>query len=296
MQEKSGATYAIGRELFDRKLRTQHLLRRGRGPALQVRRAAARRGHRRARAPRRGAEAGRRPGAQLVEQLREDRPARDGALRRVHGGDAARARVHAREGIRQRPRCGARRDRDAGIPAHPRAVRGVPGAGRVRRRCSAGPSSSPCRPPASPGAPTAAPSSRAPPCTRDSRDIICRSPPANSLKRRVRRVLATPASREGWALYCETLMAEEGFLDSGAALLPGAPPALAGAPHPPRRLTAHPGDDMARSIARAPGRTRLRPAARRRGGAALLRLSRPTSSATPSAGGTSSSSARMRSG
>ena len=30
----------------------------------------------------------------------------------------------------------------------------------------------------------------------------------------MRRVLATPAAREGWALYCESLMAEEGFLSS----------------------------------------------------------------------------------
>jgi hypothetical protein len=31
-----------------------------------------------------------------------------------------------------------------------------------------------------------------------------------------RRVLSTPAAREGWALYCESLMAEMGFLDSAA--------------------------------------------------------------------------------
>jgi hypothetical protein len=30
---------------------------------------------------------------------------------------------------------------------------------------------------------------------------------------KVRRILATPATREGWALYCESLMAEEGFLE-----------------------------------------------------------------------------------
>ena len=35
---------------------------------------------------------------------------------------------------------------------------------------------------------------------------------ANRLPRIMRRVLATPAAREGWALYCESLMAEEGFL------------------------------------------------------------------------------------
>jgi uncharacterized protein (DUF885 family) len=35
----------------------------------------------------------------------------------------------------------------------------------------------------------------------------------NKLKRKVRRILATPATREGWALYCESLMAEEGFLE-----------------------------------------------------------------------------------
>lgn len=39
---------------------------------------------------------------------------------------------------------------------------------------------------------------------------------ANGLERTVRRVLGTPAAREGWALYCETLMAEHGFLASAA--------------------------------------------------------------------------------
>ncbi len=37
---------------------------------------------------------------------------------------------------------------------------------------------------------------------------------ANSLSRPVRRVLATPQAQEGWALYCESLMVEEGFLSS----------------------------------------------------------------------------------
>ena len=37
---------------------------------------------------------------------------------------------------------------------------------------------------------------------------------ANRLPGVMRRVLATPAAREGWALYCEALMAEEGFLSS----------------------------------------------------------------------------------
>ncbi|MBA2683446.1 MAG: DUF885 domain-containing protein [Gemmatimonadaceae bacterium] len=36
----------------------------------------------------------------------------------------------------------------------------------------------------------------------------------NTLSSVPRRVLSTPASREGWALYCESLMAEMGFLDS----------------------------------------------------------------------------------
>ena len=39
---------------------------------------------------------------------------------------------------------------------------------------------------------------------------------ANRLTPEVRRVLATPATREGWAVYCETLMAEEGFFESRA--------------------------------------------------------------------------------
>jgi uncharacterized protein (DUF885 family) len=38
----------------------------------------------------------------------------------------------------------------------------------------------------------------------------------NQLSSVPRRVLSTPAAREGWALYCETLMAEMGFLDSAA--------------------------------------------------------------------------------
>jgi len=36
----------------------------------------------------------------------------------------------------------------------------------------------------------------------------------NKLPSVPRRVLSTPAAREGWALYCESLMAEMGFLDS----------------------------------------------------------------------------------
>ena len=38
----------------------------------------------------------------------------------------------------------------------------------------------------------------------------------NTLPSVPRRVLSTPAAREGWALYCESLMAEMGFLDSAA--------------------------------------------------------------------------------
>jgi uncharacterized protein (DUF885 family) len=38
----------------------------------------------------------------------------------------------------------------------------------------------------------------------------------NTLASLPRRVLSTPAAREGWALYCESLMAEMGFLDSAA--------------------------------------------------------------------------------
>ena len=38
----------------------------------------------------------------------------------------------------------------------------------------------------------------------------------NQLPSIPRRVLSTPAAREGWALYCESLMAEMGFLDSAA--------------------------------------------------------------------------------
>jgi uncharacterized protein (DUF885 family) len=39
---------------------------------------------------------------------------------------------------------------------------------------------------------------------------------ANGLSRPIRRVLATPAAQEGWALYCETLMLEQGLLRTPA--------------------------------------------------------------------------------
>lgn len=41
----------------------------------------------------------------------------------------------------------------------------------------------------------------------------------NALPSVVRRVIATPAAREGWAVYCESLMAETGFLRSPAERL-----------------------------------------------------------------------------
>ncbi|MBC7790298.1 MAG: DUF885 domain-containing protein [Anaerolineae bacterium] len=37
---------------------------------------------------------------------------------------------------------------------------------------------------------------------------------ANRLSRPVRRILTTPQAQEGWAMYCESLMTEEGFLAS----------------------------------------------------------------------------------
>jgi uncharacterized protein (DUF885 family) len=40
---------------------------------------------------------------------------------------------------------------------------------------------------------------------------------ANRLPRSVRRVLSSPAAQEGWALYCENLMAEQGFIRDPAA-------------------------------------------------------------------------------
>ena len=39
---------------------------------------------------------------------------------------------------------------------------------------------------------------------------------ASRLPRVVRRVLASPAAQEGWALYCENLMAEQGFISDPA--------------------------------------------------------------------------------
>ncbi len=42
---------------------------------------------------------------------------------------------------------------------------------------------------------------------------------ANRLPRIVRRVLSTPAAQEGWALYCESLMVETGFLSTPAQRL-----------------------------------------------------------------------------
>jgi uncharacterized protein (DUF885 family) len=37
------------------------------------------------------------------------------------------------------------------------------------------------------------------------------------LPRRIRRVLSSPAAQEGWALYCENLMVEQGFISDRAA-------------------------------------------------------------------------------
>jgi uncharacterized protein (DUF885 family) len=40
---------------------------------------------------------------------------------------------------------------------------------------------------------------------------------ASLLPRAVRRVLSSPAAQEGWALYCENLMAEQGFISDPSA-------------------------------------------------------------------------------
>ena len=211
MQEKAGSTFALGRELFDRKLRTWHLLAED---ADQLYRYGERlRAEALAELELRACEL--RPGGSwrdLVTELRKDRPSRDQALaeyettmRRAREFTVARGLVPVPAGelaVIETP--------EFLRPLVPYAAYQGPGAFDDDQRGSffvtLPPKGEPWRSDCRAELPNTAVHEGFP---GHHLHIVT----ANGLKRRARRVLATPATREGWALYCETLMADEGFLE-----------------------------------------------------------------------------------
>ena len=210
MQEKSGDNYAIGRELFDRKLRTQHLFSEDADQLYKY-------GERlRAEAvsdlERRAHEL--KPGTtwrRLVEELREDRPARDGALREYNAAMRRAREFTLTRGFVQVP------DVELAVIETPEFLRALvpyaayqgPGAFDGVQR---GTFFVTLPPPGEPWRSDCRAELASTAVHEGFPGHHLQISIGNALKRRVRRVLATPASREGWALYCETLMGEEGFL------------------------------------------------------------------------------------
>jgi uncharacterized protein (DUF885 family) len=217
MDERARDSYAIGRELFDRKLHTAHMIRESADELLRY-------GERlcaemTARVGALAAEI--QPGAHwrdVVERLREETPSREAAIPTY--GDALRATrdftiTHALMTVP---------DDDVRVTPTPRFLRAmVPFAAYQ-----------------APGAFDEAQCGTLYVTLPDDRDpwrMTCRAElpsivlhegvpghhqqivTANRLPRIVRRVLATPATQEGWALYCESLMGEAGFFTSPAERL-----------------------------------------------------------------------------
>ena len=211
MAEKAGSTFAIGRDLFDRKLQTWHLLKEN---ADQLYRYGEKlRAEATAELERRAKEL--RPGAswrEMVAELRQDRPKREDALaeyaaamRRARDFTASRGLVHVP-------------DAELRVVETPEFLRALvpyaayqgPGAFDESQRGSffvtLPPKGEPWRSDCRAELPNTAVHEGFP---GHHLQIVT----GNGLPRRLRRVLATPATREGWALYCESLMAEEGFLE-----------------------------------------------------------------------------------
>jgi uncharacterized protein (DUF885 family) len=211
MQEDAGSTFAIGRELFDKKLHTWHLLQEN---ADELYRYGERlRGEAIASLERGASEI--RPGAswkELVSELRQDRPDRDGAIAEFTASMRRARQFTASRGLMKVP------DAELRVVETPEFLRAL-----IPYAAYQGP-----------GAfdhaqvgmffitlPLKGEAWRADCRAEMPNTAVHEGFPGhhlqivigNSLPRRFRRVLSSPASREGWALYCESLMAEEGFLE-----------------------------------------------------------------------------------
>lgn len=214
MEERADDRFAIGRELFDRTLATAHLLP---GTADEMARFGERlRGEATATLTRLAAELA--PGVEwrfLVERLREEGGVMDDvlgayrdAMREAHAFTAERGLVTVPEV-------------PLDVVATPPFLRALipiaayqpPGAYDEARRGTFFVTT--------PEAPAAArPSVPAELRTTALHEGVpghhLHLSVATALPQPVRRVLATPAALEGWALYCESLMSAEGFLASAA--------------------------------------------------------------------------------
>ena len=211
MREKAGSTYAIGRELFDRKLQTWHLLSEN---ADQLYRFGERlRGEATAELERRAQEL--RPGSSwrdVVLELRKDRPTREQALAEYAAAMSIARDFAATRALVKVP--GA----ELAVIETPEFLRALvpyaayqgPGAFDADQRglffVTLPPKGEQWRSDCRAELPNTAVHEGYP---GHHLQIVT----GNALSRNVRRILSTPATREGWALYCEALMADEGFLE-----------------------------------------------------------------------------------
>ena len=214
MADRADAPFAIGRDLFDRKLHTAHLIRDG---ADELLRYGSRLGEE-ALERLREASAAVAPGADwrdVATRLREDMPPADGALeayadavRAAREFTVSRALMHVTDAaVRVMPTPGFLR---ALVPfvayqgpgafdadQHGTLFVTLPQDGAAWRTTCRAELPSMVLHEAVPG---------------HHQQVAI----ANGLERPIRRVLGTPAAREGWASYCETLMHEHGYLATPA--------------------------------------------------------------------------------
>ena len=211
MAADAGSTFAIGRELFDKKLHTWHLLNENADELYRY----GERLRAEAIAALERAANDIRPGANwrdVVAELRKDRPDREGAIAEFTASMRRARQFTASRGLMKVP------DAELRVVETPEFLRAL-----IPYAAYQGP-----------GAfdhaqvgmffvtlPPKGESWRADCRAEMPNTAVHEGFPGhhlqivtgNSLPRRIRRVLSSPASREGWALYCESLMAEEGFLE-----------------------------------------------------------------------------------
>lgn len=216
MQEDAGDKFAIGRDLFDRKLHTAHMIQDNADELLrygEALRAEAQAELERIAGEIEPGEGGGADWREVVARLREDVPRHTQALDEYLGDLRAARDFTVERGLMQVT------DAPVDVVATPGFLRTMipfaayqgPGPFEERQRGRFFVTL---------------------PADGESRRLECRAERpstvlhegvpghhqqigvANGLPGIMRRVLATPVAREGWALYCESLMADEGFLAS----------------------------------------------------------------------------------